>query len=56
MKEIEIVEEKTIFAILDELHLSSVSILVAVNGILINQNPLKDKKLQKGDKVLIIPV
>jgi sulfur carrier protein ThiS len=55
MKEIVVENVKTIPEILDELQFSSIPVLVGVNGQLLNPDEIKGRKLNKGDKVLIIP-
>ena len=56
MKEIVIENVKTIPEILDELQFSSIPVLVGVNGLLLNPDEIKGRKLKKGDKVSIIQV
>jgi sulfur carrier protein ThiS len=56
MKEIVVEEVMTIPEILDDLQLSSIPVLVGVNGQLLNPDEIKGRKLNKGDKVLIIPI
>jgi thiamine biosynthesis protein ThiS len=56
MKEIVVENLKTIPEILDELQLSSIQVLVGVNGQLLNPDEIKGRKLKKGDKVSIIQV
>ena len=56
MKEIVVEEAMTIPEILHELQFSSIPVLVGVNGQLLNPDELKGRKLNKGDKVLIIPI
>ena len=56
MKEIVVEEAMTIPEILDELQFSSIPVLVGVNGQLLNPDEIKGRKLNKGDKVLIIPI
>jgi sulfur carrier protein ThiS len=54
MKEIVVENVKTIPEILDELQLSSIPVLIGANGQLLNPDEIKERKLNKGDKVLII--
>ena len=56
MKEIIVEEVMTIPEMLDELQFSSIPVLVGVNGQLLNPDEIKGRKLNKGDKVLIIQV
>jgi thiamine biosynthesis protein ThiS len=56
MKEIVVENVKTIPKILDELQFSSNSVLVGVNGQLLNPEEIKERKLKKGDQVLVIQV
>ena len=56
MKEIVVEKVITIPEILDDLQLSSIPVLVGVNGQLLNPDEIKGRKLYKGDKVLVIPV
>jgi sulfur carrier protein ThiS len=56
MKEIVIEKVMTIPEILDDLQLSSIPVLVGVNGLLLNPDEIKGRKLKKGDKVSIIQV
>lgn len=56
MKEIIVEEVMTIPEMLDELQFSSIPVLVGVNGQLLNPDEIKGRKLNKGDKVLIIPI
>ena len=56
MKEIVVEDVKTIPEILDDLQLSSIPVLVGVNGQLLNPDEIKARKLEKGDKVVIIPI
>ena len=55
MKEIVIENVNTIPEILEEHQFSSIPVLVGVNGQLFNPDEMKARKLNKGDKVLIIP-
>ena len=56
MKEMVVEKVMTIPEILDDLQLSSNTVLVGVNGQLLNPDEIKGRKLNKGDKVLIIQV
>jgi thiamine biosynthesis protein ThiS len=56
MKEIEIETEKTLGRLIDELDLTANPALLGVNGQIINPFEQKDRKLKKGDKVLVVPV
>jgi len=56
MKEIVVEKTMTISEILDELRFSSVPVLIAVNGTIVDPDDNKAEKLKKGDKVLVIPV
>ena len=56
MKEIVVEDVKTIPEILDDLQLSSIPVLVGVNGQLLNPDELKGRNLKKGDKVLIVAI
>lgn len=41
---------------MDELQLSSTTILLGVNGQILNPLETKDMKLKKGDMILVIPI
>jgi thiamine biosynthesis protein ThiS len=55
-KEIEVEKNITVEEILNALHLSSAPILLSVNGEVSYLDEIKDRKLVKGDKLLIIPL
>ena len=56
MEEIEITEQKTMAEFMDELQLSSASVLLQVNGELCYPDEIKDRGVRKGDKVTLIPL
>ena len=56
MKEIVVEEVMTISEILDDLQLSSIPVLIGVNGQLLNPDEIKGRKLNKGEEILIIQV
>ena len=56
MKEIEVEEDKTINELLDELQFSSTPILLGLNGQVFYPDEIKDRRLRKGDKVMLIPL
>jgi len=56
IEEIEVKEDKTIKELMDKLQLSSVPILLEVNGRIFYPDEIKDRRLRKGDKVVFIPL
>ena len=55
LKEIQLEEDKTITEIMDEFQLSPTThILLAVNGQVFHPTEIMDRKLGKGDKVMLI--
>jgi sulfur carrier protein ThiS len=55
-KEIKLEEDKTVEEILLSLHMSSAPVLLSVNGEVAYLEEIKDRKLVKGDVLLIIPL
>ncbi len=56
IEEIEVKEDTTIKALMDELQLASVPILLVVSGEIFYPDEIKDRRLKRGDKVTLIPV
>jgi sulfur carrier protein ThiS len=54
-KYVEIKEDKTVRELLDELEISTVPILLEINGQVCYPDEIKGK-LRKGDSVVIIPI
>lgn len=55
-REVEVTENKTVGDLLDELKLSAAPILLEVSGEVFRPNEVSEKRLEKGDKVGIIPL
>ncbi len=56
IEEIEVKADKTLKELMDELHLSSASILLEVGGEIFYPDEIKDRRLRKGDKIVLIPL
>jgi thiamine biosynthesis protein ThiS len=56
IEEIEVTESKTVMELMDELQLSPAPFLLEVGGGIFYPDEIKDRRLEKGDKVAIIPV
>jgi thiamine biosynthesis protein ThiS len=56
MKEIVVEKTMAISEILDDLQLSSVPVLIAVNGTIVDPDEKKTDKVKQGDKVLVISI
>ena len=56
IEEIEVTESKTVMELMDELQLSPAPFLLEVSGEIFYPDEIKDRRLEKGDKVAIIPV
>ena len=56
IREIEVVGDKTIRELVDELCLSYVPMLLEVNGEVFYPDKIMDTRLRKGDKVTLIPL
>lgn len=56
IREIEVVGDKTIRELVDELCLSYVPMLLEVNGEVFYPDEIMDTRLRKGDKVKLIPL
>ena len=56
IEEIEVKADKTLKELMDELHLSSASILLEVDGEIFYPDEIKDRRLRRGDKIVLIPL
>ena len=56
IQEIEVKEDTTIKALMDELQLASAPILLVVSGEIFYPDEIKDKRLRRGDSVTLIPL
>ena len=56
IEEIEVTESKTVMELMDELRLPPVPFLLEVSGEIFYPDEIKDRRLERGDKVAIIPV
>jgi len=56
IQEIEVKEDTTIKALIDELQLASAPILLVVSGEIFYPDEIKDKRLRRGDKITLIPL
>ncbi|TET13474.1 MAG: MoaD/ThiS family protein [Dehalococcoidia bacterium] len=56
IEEIEVTESKTVMELMDELQLPPTPFLLEVGGEVFYPDEIKDRRLEKGDKVAIIPV
>ena len=56
IEKIEVTESKTVMELMDELQLSPAPFLLEVGGEIFYPDEIKDRRLEKGDKVAIIPV
>ena len=56
IREIEVVGDKTIRELVDELCLSYVPMLLEVNGEIFHPDKIKNRGLRRGDKVAFIPM
>ncbi len=56
IEEIEVKEDKTVKELMDELQLSSAPIMLEVNGEIFYPDEIKDRRLKRGDKVVLIPM
>ncbi len=56
IQEIEVKEDTTIKALMDELQLASTPILLEVNGGILYPDEIENKRLRRGDKVALIPL
>ena len=56
IKEIEVKEDKTIKEFIDEMNLSSVPILLELDGEIFYPDENYDRKIREGDKLAIIPI
>lgn len=56
IKEIEVNEDKTTDEFVKELQLDFTPILLEVNGEAFYPDEIKDRRLKKGDKVVLIPL
>ena len=56
IQQIEVKEDTTIKALVDELQLTSAPILLEVNGKILYPDEIENKKLRRGDKVALIPL
>ena len=56
IEEIEVKADKTLKELMDELHLSSASILLEVDGEIFYPDEIKDRMLRRGDKIVLIPL
>ena len=56
IREIPVKEDKTVKELMDELRLSCLPILLELNGEIFYPDEIKDKRLERGDKVTLIPL
>ncbi len=56
IQEIEVKEDTTIKALMDELQLASAPILLEVNGDIFYPDEIKGSRLRRGDRVALIPL
>jgi thiamine biosynthesis protein ThiS len=56
IEKIEVKEDKTIKEFIDELNLSSVPILLELNGEIFYPDENYDRKIQAGDRLAVIPI
>ena len=56
IEEIEVTEDKTINELMDELQLPSTHILLEISGQNFYPDEIKDRKLKRGDKIILIPL
>lgn len=56
MEVIEVKEDTTIKALMDELQLSFAPSLLEVNGEIFYPDEISERKLKRGDKVALIPL
>jgi len=56
IEEIEVKEDTTIKAFMDELQLSSASILLEVRGEIFYPDEIENRRVRRGDKVAVIPL
>jgi sulfur carrier protein ThiS len=55
-KEIEVTEDRTVKEILEEHQLSTVNILLEVHGEIFSPDQIKDRRLNKGDRIGVMPL
>ena len=55
-REIEVAEDKTVDELMAELQLSSAPVLLEIEGEVFRPDEIGDRKLQKGDKVAVVPL
>lgn len=56
IEKIEVKEDKTIKEFIDELNLSSVPILLELDGEIFYPDEQYDRKIQAGDRLAVIPI
>ncbi len=56
IEKIEVKEDKTIKEFIDELNLSSVPILLELDGEIFYPDENYDRKIQAGDRLAVIPI
>lgn len=56
IREIPVKEDKTVKELMDELRLSHLPFLLELNGEIFYPDEIKDKRLERGDKVTLIPL
>lgn len=56
IEKIEVKEDKTIKEFIDELNLSSVPILLELDGEIFYPDDNYDRKIQAGDRLAVIPI
>ncbi len=56
IQQIEVKEDTTIKALMDELQLASAPILMEVNGEVFYPDEIKNRRLRRGDRVALIPL
>ena len=56
IQQIEVKEDTTIKALMDELQLASAPILLEVNGEILYPDEIENRRLRRGDRVAFIPL
>ena len=56
IQEIEVKEDTTIKALMDELQLASAPMLLEINGEIFYPDEIENRRLRRGDRVALIPL
>jgi sulfur carrier protein ThiS len=56
VEEIRVKEEKTVRELIDELQLTTAPILLEMSGKIFYPDEIKDRRLRKGARVILIPL